>query len=162
MQHFKKGECVEHKGRFYNEFLLEISRKYENNQRFNNKNAKRTRIKRESNATVLYNANANANDISIPMIEKIYGLYPARDENNNNRSTGKCLKDKMTVRKYLSEGKDLEKLITQYILDCKNTKAYIKNFGTFLNQLPEDAGPIIPKKSNIDIACENLKARGEL
>jgi uncharacterized protein YdaU (DUF1376 family) len=47
---FKIGECEEHKGRLFNETQLEISRKWENNQRHNNKNAKRTRIKREVNA----------------------------------------------------------------------------------------------------------------
>jgi uncharacterized protein YdaU (DUF1376 family) len=58
---FKIGECKEHLGRFFNELQLEISRKYENNQRFNNKNAKRTRIKREVNAT-LDNDNEDENE----------------------------------------------------------------------------------------------------
>jgi hypothetical protein len=96
------------------------------------------------------------------MIEKIYGLYPTRDENNNNRSTGKSSRDKEKIRKLLKEGKDLEKLILNYLSDCKQTKTYLKNFGTFLNSLPEDAGPVIPKKTNIEIAIDNLKARGEL
>ena len=41
---FKVGKCDEHKNCFYNELLLEISRKYENKQRFNNKNAERSQI----------------------------------------------------------------------------------------------------------------------
>jgi uncharacterized protein YdaU (DUF1376 family) len=47
---FKIGTCEEHLGRLYNELQLEISRKFEKNQRVNNKNAKRTRIKRDINA----------------------------------------------------------------------------------------------------------------
>lgn len=137
MQHFKEGQCTEHKGRLYNEFLLEISRKYENNQRFNNKNANKSRIKREVNASVLANANANANDNTIPTIEEIYSLYPARDRNNNNRSTGKSSRDKLKIRKLLTEGKDLKMIINKYILDCSKTNSFIKNFSTFLNQLPE-------------------------
>ena len=50
MKHFKKGTCQEHKGRLYSERLLEISRNCEKNQRPNNKNAQRTRIKHEGNA----------------------------------------------------------------------------------------------------------------
>ena len=41
---FKVGKCDEHKNCFYNELLLEISRKYENKQRFNNKNAECSQI----------------------------------------------------------------------------------------------------------------------
>jgi hypothetical protein len=79
-------------------------------------------------------------------IDKIYTLYPSRDINDKNRSTGKCSKDKIKISKLLSEGKDLEKLITQYILDCEKTKTYLKNFSTFLNQLPETPPEtIIPK-----------------
>lgn len=51
LQHYQIGKCNEHLGRFYQETLLEISRKSENMQRFNNKNAKRTQIKRRMNAT---------------------------------------------------------------------------------------------------------------
>ena len=137
MQHFKEGTCEEHKGRFYNEFLMEISRKYENNQRFNNKNADKTRIKPESNATVLDNDNAIAIDISLERLDRIYSSYPSRDGNNNNRSTGKCSNDKLKIKKLLLQGKNLEVLIAQYILDCQKTKSYLKNFSTFLNQLPE-------------------------
>ena len=82
MQHFKEGKCDEHKGRFYNEFLLEISRKYENNQRFNNKNANKTRIHHKKNASVLYNANANANDNTQEKILKKNKIFvpPSLDE----------------------------------------------------------------------------------
>jgi uncharacterized protein YdaU (DUF1376 family) len=52
LQHFKIGQCKEHKGLFFNEKLLEVSRKYEKNQRHDNKNAKRTRIEREKTRTV--------------------------------------------------------------------------------------------------------------
>ena len=50
MKCFKEGVCEEHSGHLYNERLLEVSRNYEKNQRPNNKNALRTRKKREPNA----------------------------------------------------------------------------------------------------------------
>jgi uncharacterized protein YdaU (DUF1376 family) len=63
LQHYKQGKCKEHLGRLYQETLLEISRKSENNQRFNNKNAKRTRIKHKTNAPLEYeNDNENASE----------------------------------------------------------------------------------------------------
>jgi uncharacterized protein YdaU (DUF1376 family) len=52
LERFKTGQCREHKGRLYNERLLEASRKFESNQRPGNKNAKRTRIRREVNAAL--------------------------------------------------------------------------------------------------------------
>jgi hypothetical protein len=52
----------EHSGRLYDNKLLEISRNNEKQQRLNNKNAHRTRIKRASYAP-LANANANANAV---------------------------------------------------------------------------------------------------
>jgi uncharacterized protein YdaU (DUF1376 family) len=50
LPHFKVGECRVHKGRLFNDTLLEISCKYHNKQRFNNKNAKRTQSERKVNA----------------------------------------------------------------------------------------------------------------
>lgn len=47
MQCFKIGECKEHKGLWYNEKLLEISRKYEAQQRPKNKNAEKRRLNAE-------------------------------------------------------------------------------------------------------------------
>lgn len=61
LQHYKDGKCDEHLGRLYNDTLLEVSRKWENNQRPKNKNAKRSRIKHQVNAA-LDNDNAIDND----------------------------------------------------------------------------------------------------
>jgi len=38
----------------------------------------------------------------------------------------------------------LENIVQRYIDDCKKTKTYLKNFGTFLNNLPD----ITPEKCN--------------
>jgi hypothetical protein len=73
--------------------------------------------------------------------EYIYNLYPPRDINNSNRSTGKTIKNKIKIQQLLkSLGKDnLEKKIKWYIKDCEDTKKYLMNFGTFLNNLPEES-----------------------
>lgn len=62
LQHYSNGKCKEHKGRYYQDTLLEISRKSESKQRFNNKNAKRTQTKRKVNADAEYE---NENEIEI-------------------------------------------------------------------------------------------------
>jgi hypothetical protein len=71
--------------------------------------------------------------------EYIYMLYPPRDENNNNRSTGKCAKDKDRIAKILKSKtkEEIEIVIKSYLDDCSETKTYLMNFGTFLNNLPE-------------------------
>ncbi|KKU65613.1 MAG: hypothetical protein UX91_C0015G0023 [Candidatus Amesbacteria bacterium GW2011_GWB1_47_19] len=59
LERFIIGTCDEHFGRLVAKFLIEYSRKYEKNKRPKNKNALRTRYKRDKNAR-LDNANANA------------------------------------------------------------------------------------------------------
>jgi hypothetical protein len=39
---------------------------------------------------------------------------------------------------------DFELIINTYLADCHNSKTYLKNFGTFLNNLPE-----VPKPQQI-------------
>ena len=89
-------------------------------------------------------------------IQKIYDLYPTRDENNSNRSTGKCGKDKDKIKKLIIEKKPIEKLIREYVEDCKQTKIYLKGFSVFLNQLPEtpEKQEAIqkPKQANLGLA----------
>jgi hypothetical protein len=72
-------------------------------------------------------------------IEELYALYPTRDGNNGNRSTGKCSKDKERIKKHLkTKPKDeLRRIIELYVADCKKSGAYLKNFSTFLNNLPD-------------------------
>lgn len=71
--------------------------------------------------------------------ETLYKLYPSRDINNEDRSTGKSSKDKDKIDKLLDKHsfEDLKKIFESYLSDAARTKSYIKNFSTFLNQLPE-------------------------
>lgn len=83
-------------------------------------------------ANLIENENINEN------IDLIYNEYPSKCP-INNRSTGKCSKDKDKIRKLLSihDVNHLLEVIKLYIQDSINTKTYIKNFGTFLNNLPD-------------------------
>lgn len=84
---FKEGQCDEHLGRLFNDRLLEVSRNFEKNQRPNNKNARRTRLKRESNtknrissssSSSSSNTKQNTKDFSFSFIE-FWNRYPRKE-----------------------------------------------------------------------------------
>lgn len=74
-------------------------------------------------------------------VEKIYQLYPYRDGSNNNRSTGKSSKCKLKIKSILKTGYPLAEAIKKYLDECKTKKVYLKNFSTFLNNLPDMQEP---------------------
>ena len=71
-------------------------------------------------------------------IEYIYNLYPSRCDTRKT-STGKTKKNKEQIKKILKDHskEHLESTIKKYIEESKQAKSYIKNFGTFLNNLPD-------------------------
>ena len=77
------------------------------------------------------------NNIYSLTIESIYKSYPAKCP-ISGRSTGKKSKDKDKIKSIIKSGKyNLSKGIDIYLKSCNETNTYIKNFGTFLNQLPD-------------------------
>lgn len=78
-------------------------------------------------------------------IELLYNLYPNRDINNKNRPLSKSKKDKDKIAKLLKEKNldELQVIFTTYIKECSEKNIYMKNFSTFLNNLPEI---IVPEK----------------
>lgn len=74
-------------------------------------------------------------------VEKIYQLYPYRDGSNNSRSTGKSSKCKLKIKSILKTGYPLAEAIKKYLDECKTKKVYLKNFSTFLNNLPDTQEP---------------------
>jgi len=79
------------------------------------------------------------NDNNNKEVDYIYSLYPTKCPVRNS-STGKGKKNKEQIKKLLSKGESvdsLEKVIKIYIKDCKKNRVFIKNFHTFLNNLPE-------------------------
>lgn len=75
--------------------------------------------------------------ISEKEIEEIYLMYPTTDKNRDNQSTGKTSKNKQRIKKILESKYPLKKAIEFYLSECNRTKCYLKNFGTFLNNLPD-------------------------
>jgi len=95
-------------------------------------------------------------EIDEATVNRIYSLYPASTETNEGkRSTGKCAKDKRRIETLLKtySPEQLENAIRKYIEDTGGR--YLKNFSTFLNNIPED-GLAEPTLSFED----NLRAKG--
>lgn len=71
-------------------------------------------------------------------IQLVYDAYPAKCPNRET-STGKSAKDKKRIEKLLDK-KDVDELLKitkQYVRQCIDRGQYMKNFSTFLNNLPE-------------------------
>lgn len=71
-------------------------------------------------------------------VDAVYSAYPTRCV-INSRSLGKSSADKKKIARLLKDNskEKLIKTIERYVEDCKRDKVYMKNFGTFLNNLPE-------------------------
>jgi len=72
-------------------------------------------------------------------VDSVYSMYPTVDINNSNKSTGKSSKDKEKIFRILTTEYPLRKAIEFYLAECSRTKCYLKNFGTFLNNLPDES-----------------------
>ena len=71
-------------------------------------------------------------------VDRIYALYPTKCP-VGGRSTGKSAKDKAKIARLLLVNTEeaLAETIKRYLEESVNTKTYIKNFGTFLNNIPD-------------------------
>ena len=77
-------------------------------------------------------------DIPVEDVAEVYSAYPTRCV-VQGRSLGKSGADKKKIARLLRD-KDkglLIQTIQRYVEECKRDKVYMKNFGTFLNNLPE-------------------------
>jgi len=101
-------------------------------------------------------------DIDKEIINKIYNVYPSKCPIKGN-NTGKSLKDKHKIKKLLVNT-DKEKLISTinlYIEDCKTTKTYIKNFSTFLNNIPDYDENIIKTENSYTYDIFNTRYKNK-
>lgn len=122
---FEIGKCEEHLGRLYNELLLEISRKHEAKQRFNNKNAKRTQKKRKQNAdsdndtdtdTVLNSQGKGGNAGGAPTWRDSFDVYCKEAEAafDSLSKNWKWIEEKRRYHPFINIRKSLEKMFFEY------------------------------------------------
>ena len=71
-------------------------------------------------------------------IDSVYKQYPTKCP-VNSRALSKSQKDKNKIKTLLKKhtAEELIKIIQTYIEECKRSKTYVKNFSTFLNNLPD-------------------------
>lgn len=72
-------------------------------------------------------------------IEEIYKAYPTKCQ-VRKASSGKTAKNKDQIKRLLEKGHTKEELLStigRYVDDCVRNGTYMKNFSTFLNNLPD-------------------------
>ena len=71
-------------------------------------------------------------------INEVYAAYPSKCV-ITGRTLGKSSSDKRKIERLLRDKtkEQLVKTIQRYVEDCKRDKVYMKNFSTFLNNLPD-------------------------
>lgn len=71
-------------------------------------------------------------------VDSVYKQYPTKCP-VNSRALSKSQKDKNKIKTLLKKhtAEELIKIIQTYIEECKRSKTYVKNFSTFLNNLPD-------------------------
>lgn len=82
--------------------------------------------------------NKNPNNTIENHVELIYELYPSTCYTKGS-STGKGSKNKEKIRSLIKQnGHEWLRLrVESYLVSCKQNKVYLKNFTTFLNNIPE-------------------------
>ena len=131
---FKVGACKEHFGRLYSERQLEVSRKYDANQRLGNKNANKTRTKREVNAKKRISSSSSSSSSAKEKKEKESAAKAAQPSTNQfsdqiemiiaylNESTGMSYRHdtkstQMVIAEHLKKGTLIEDF--KIVIDSK-------------------------------------------
>lgn len=93
--------------------------------------------------------------LTVEAADRLYLLYPTKCP-ISGRSTGKSSKDKARLAKMLRDGEYTEEglasIIRRYVGDCVETRSYMKNFSTFLNNVPDYSADALPSGSQVSPA----------
>jgi len=83
----------------------------------------------------------NNTSININIVDSIYKLYPTKCPVRKTASTGKSKSNKDKIKQLLQKGEytpeELSAIIKRYIKECVSDNVYVKNFKTFLNNIPD-------------------------
>lgn len=138
-----KSKFIEVEDGFFNERLMEEIEKRSVKSSNLSANAKERwnkvkQLKCKSNAIASQKHIPTEDEDVNVIIDEIYSLYPSKCVVKNT-STGKSKKDKDKIKSLLKDvSKDfLISTIDRYSRECKAGGIYMKNFSTFLNNLPD-------------------------
>lgn len=114
-------------------------------------NEQQTNNKQDNNPTTTTKEEYNTSDTKVSSYsiqenkkeireaaERLYAMYPSRCP-VSRRATGKSSKDKERLERLLKAHteEELAYKIKRYVKECTEQDSYIKNFATFLNNLPD-------------------------
>ena len=87
--------------------------------------------------------------------EEVYKVYPTKC-NNSNRSLGKSKKQLKTILKLFKTFTKDELIQTtkRYLKECEQSKTYLKNYSTFLNNLPDYKSEVVSLPKLDKIVCK--------
>ena len=102
-------------------------------------------------ADKIYTSEKKEDLVRVPKeeVDEVYTGYPTKCV-VRGASTGKSASNKKKIRTLLksSTKEELLLIIKKYISDCKKDKVYMKNFTTFLNNLPDYDIETLKSESN--------------
>lgn len=149
----KSGRCTQDNGRIT---ILTITD-------YDSYNGDGPEIAKPISTTVIkQKAEPKPDDGNSEIISRLYAIYPAKCP-VSGRSTGKSSKDKEKISRLLKDHseQELSDTIKRYIAESTEQQSYIKNFSTFLNNLPDYSGtnrePLPHGKESLDEAIEKAK-----
>lgn len=148
----KHGLLQENNTHFSSEKLIEVMKEWEtkkangskggrpkakknrNDNLTNNLNETETKPKRKLNGTIREEKRREDNI----NIDEIYNKYPSKCPVKKS-TTGKSLKNKEKIKGLLKDysKEHILEVIDLYIKECTKSNTYVKNFSTFLNNLPD-------------------------
>ena len=105
-------------------------------------------------ADKIYTSEKKEDLVRVPKeeVDEVYTAYPTKCV-VRGASTGKSASNKNKIRTLpkSSTKEELLLIISKYIADCKKDKVYMKNFTTFLNNLPDyDIETLKSESSTLD------------
>ena len=102
-------------------------------------------------ADKIYTSEKKEDLVRVPKeeVDEVYTAYPTKCV-VRGASTGKSASNKKKIQTLLksSTKEELLLIIKKYISDCKKDKVYMKNFTTFLNNLPDYDIETLKSESN--------------
>lgn len=154
---FNESLLIEKDGRFFSESLMTRMEQVDEKRRKRAEAGRLGGIAKASLKQKSSNALANSSKESKVKekkgkgkeqlnIDEIYSIYPTKCP-VRNCSTGKSKSNKIKIKSLLKTNtvEELKSTIERYVSECKLNNAYIKNFSTFLNNIPDYSEAELPK-----------------
>lgn len=107
---------------------------------------------------ILLSKKTKVNLLNEEQIEEIYNSYPTKCTISKRSTQKSKVKNKEQINKLNIKYEILIKIIKGYIDNCTKSKTYLKNFSTFLNNIPDlEEEKELKEEKEINVIRYNLK-----